>query len=76
MTAHCLAAVAIEPGVTELREVPLPELGATSGLLKVEMTGVCGSDWAYYQNLPRSRGPLIQCGSLRRRRSRASPGRR
>jgi threonine dehydrogenase-like Zn-dependent dehydrogenase len=59
MTAHCFAAVAIEPGVTELREVPLPELGATSGLLKVEMTGVCGSDWAYYQNLPRSRGPLI-----------------
>ena len=28
-------------------------------MLTVQATGVCGSDWGYYQNLPQSRGPLI-----------------
>jgi threonine dehydrogenase-like Zn-dependent dehydrogenase len=55
----CLAAVAIEPGVTEIREIPLPDPETTSGLLKVEITGVCGSDWSYYHQLPKLRGPLI-----------------
>jgi threonine dehydrogenase-like Zn-dependent dehydrogenase len=56
---NCLAAVATEPGVTEIREIPLPDLEPTSGLLRVEITGVCGSDWSYYHNLPETRGPLI-----------------
>ena len=55
----CLAAVATEPGVTEIREVPLPDPEPTSGLLRVEITGVCGSDWSYYHHLPETRGPLI-----------------
>jgi threonine dehydrogenase-like Zn-dependent dehydrogenase len=25
----------------------------------VAVTGVCGSDWGYYQNLPQSRGPVV-----------------
>lgn len=54
-----LAAVATEPGATELQRVPVPELDAQSGLLEIELTGVCGSDWGYYQNLPRTLGPLI-----------------
>jgi threonine dehydrogenase-like Zn-dependent dehydrogenase len=29
------------------------------GLLKVEITGVCGSDWPCYQNWPKRMGPLI-----------------
>ena len=37
---------------------PYP-LAADSGLLRVAVTGVCGSDWGYYQNLPKARGPLI-----------------
>lgn len=53
------AAVAVASGRTELREIEIPALTPTSGLLRVEVTGVCGSDWAYYQNLPKSRGPLI-----------------
>lgn len=53
------AAVAVEPGVTRIQEFDPPRLGARDGLLKVEVTGVCGSDWGYYQNLPRARGPLI-----------------
>ena len=54
-----LAAVATAPGVTEVREVPLPDPAPSSGLLRVEITGVCGSDWSYYQQLPKTRGPLI-----------------
>jgi threonine dehydrogenase-like Zn-dependent dehydrogenase len=53
------AAVAVAPGRTEIRDIALPPPDATSGLLQVAVTGVCGSDWGYYQNLPRSRGPLI-----------------
>lgn len=59
MKEHIRAAVAVAPGRTEIRELPLPRPDATSGLLKVAVTGVCGSDWGYYQNLPTSRGPLI-----------------
>jgi threonine dehydrogenase-like Zn-dependent dehydrogenase len=53
------AAVAVAPGRTELREFSAPPLTDTTGQLRVVSTGVCGSDWGYYQNLPASRGPLI-----------------
>lgn len=53
------AAVAVAAGVTEIRELALPAPDAASGLLRVVCTGVCGSDWGYYQNLPTARGPLI-----------------
>lgn len=53
------AAVAIANGVTELQDLELPALGADDGVLHVEATGVCGSDWGYYHNLPGARGPLV-----------------
>ena len=53
------AAVAIESNKTQIKEFDKPEIFSESGLLKVAATGVCGSDWGYYQNLPASRGPLI-----------------
>lgn len=59
MSDDVLAAVAVAPGLTELRALPRPVHSESSGLLKVALTGVCGSDWAYYQQLPTSRGPLI-----------------
>ena len=59
MTPTNLAAVAVAPGRTELREFPLPEIPPDGGLLEVEATGVCGSDWGYYQKYPAQRGPLI-----------------
>jgi|SRR5579871_1844652 len=53
MTNHTLAAVTIGPLQTELREYPLPEVTADSGLLQVEAAGVCGSDWnAYHSSAP------------------------
>lgn len=53
------AAVATAPGEITVQDLPLPPPDPASGLLKVEVTGVCGSDWGYFQNLPRSRGPLV-----------------
>lgn len=59
MSETIRAAVAVEPRRTELRTFAFPEVGADAGLLKVEATGVCGSDWGFYENYPRQRGALI-----------------
>ncbi|GHH83790.1 putative alcohol dehydrogenase adh [Streptomyces sulfonofaciens] len=42
------AAVAEGPGTTRLRDLPLPRPGADEGLLRVEATGVCPTDWERY----------------------------
>lgn len=44
------AVVAVEPGVLEMREYPLPDIGERDGLLKVELAGVCGSDPSIWRN--------------------------
>jgi threonine dehydrogenase-like Zn-dependent dehydrogenase len=56
---HFSAAVAVAPERTELQTFSSPGGTSATGLLRVAVTGVCGSDWAYYQHLPASRGPLI-----------------
>jgi threonine dehydrogenase-like Zn-dependent dehydrogenase len=43
-----LAAVMTSPRRTELRELPIPEIPAGGGLLRVAASGVCGSDWPRY----------------------------
>ena len=53
------AAVATDIRVTQTREFILPEPPADGGLLKIEMTGVCGSDWPYYLKYPKAKGALI-----------------
>lgn len=58
-TSTVRAAVAVAPGRTEIQQLDLPPPDPTTGLLQVAVTGVCGSDWSYYQNLPKSRGPLV-----------------
>lgn len=59
MTPPIQAAVATAPGVIEQRELTLPPLAPDAGRLRVAVTGVCGSDWGYWHNLPRVRGPLV-----------------
>ena len=49
-SATSLAAVMIAPKVTELREIPIPDLLSDSGLLCVLANGVCGSDPGKYAN--------------------------
>ena len=46
--ATALAAVLLAPRTIELRDVPLPEIDADSGLARIEITGVCGADWPIY----------------------------
>lgn len=53
------AAVSVEFGQTEVREFGFPDIPADAGLLKVEKSGICGSDWPYYKKYPKSKGPLI-----------------
>ena len=56
-TGAALAAVAVEPRRTELREFPIPDIASDAGLLRVVATGICGSDWPMY--LREEPGPRI-----------------
>jgi len=38
------------PGATELRDVPVPEIGETDALVEVAFTGVCGTDPHLHRN--------------------------
>jgi threonine dehydrogenase-like Zn-dependent dehydrogenase len=59
MAETTAAAVSYDVRRTEVRELPIPNVDASGGTLKVELTGVCGSDWPYYLKYPKSKGPLI-----------------
>jgi threonine dehydrogenase-like Zn-dependent dehydrogenase len=59
MSQKVRAAVALEGKRTEVREFDRPAIAADGGLLQIEVTGVCGSDWPYFLNYPKSKGPLI-----------------
>jgi threonine dehydrogenase-like Zn-dependent dehydrogenase len=43
-----LAAVMTSPRRTELRELAIPEIPTDAGLLRVQASGICGSDWPRY----------------------------
>jgi len=45
-----LAAVAVNARATEMREFAIPEIAPDAGLLRIEATGICGSDWGMYLN--------------------------
>ncbi|MGE0653472.1 MAG: zinc-binding dehydrogenase [Alphaproteobacteria bacterium] len=53
------AAVSYDVRRTEVREIAMPKIPDDGGLLEIECTGVCGSDWPYYLKYPKSKGPLI-----------------
>ena len=61
-----LAATLVEPGHYELREYPLPEPGPGCVLVKMEMSGICGTDKHTYQGFTTQYGdrklefPIIQ----------------
>ena len=54
-----LAAVAKENHQIELTNFDVPDITPTTGLLKIEMTGMCGSDWPYFLNYPNTKGSMI-----------------
>ncbi len=59
LPTHCLAAVMTGPGKTEIREFPLPVVTPTTGILKLEVSGVCGADWSFYNHLFMTHGEMI-----------------
>lgn len=60
MTATARAAVAVEALRTELRELPVPDIGPDDGLVEMEVSGVCGTDWAFYRrSCGADLGPVI-----------------
>ena len=52
MAEQVLAAVRTGPGVTELREFPMPAIPDDGALLKVEVAGICGTDVKMYAKPP------------------------
>jgi len=52
MAERVLAAVRTGPGVTELREFPMPEIPADGALMRVEVAGICGTDVKLYAHPP------------------------
>jgi threonine dehydrogenase-like Zn-dependent dehydrogenase len=65
-SAFVLAATLVEPGRYELREFPLPDPAPGCVLLKMEMSGICGTDKHTFQGFLTQYGerklefPLIQ----------------
>ncbi len=61
-----LAATLVKPGQYELREYPLPEPGPGCVLVKMEMSGICGTDKHTFQGYVTQYGdrklefPIIQ----------------
>ena len=49
MSMTSRAAVLVGERAIEIREFPLPDTGADDGLLRIEATGVCGTDIAAYR---------------------------
>jgi threonine dehydrogenase-like Zn-dependent dehydrogenase len=56
---RCRAVVQTAPRTLELREFPVPDVDADSGLLKVEACGICGSDAEQYAGVLPIRFPVI-----------------
>jgi len=48
--AKSMAAVAVKPLETELRELNVPPITSDAGILRVLATGICGSDWPQYND--------------------------
>ena len=49
-----LAAALVEPGKYELREYPLPEPAPGCVLVKMELSGICGTDKHPTRDTPRN----------------------
>jgi threonine dehydrogenase-like Zn-dependent dehydrogenase len=64
MSAHgVLAATLVEPGKYELREYPLPEPAQGCVLVKMEMSGICGTDRHTYQGFVTQYGDRVVVGA-------------
>jgi threonine dehydrogenase-like Zn-dependent dehydrogenase len=58
MADKVLAAVRVAPSKMEIREYPMPGIDDDAALMKVEVSGICGTDVRLYQRPPTS-DPVI-----------------
>ena len=42
------AAIVEKPGIIVIKNVPIPEINEDEVLIKVKVTGICGTDWSIY----------------------------
>ena len=54
-----LAMVLTAPRKLEPRELPVPDIDADSGLLRIEACGICGSDYEQFEGVLRTPMPVI-----------------
>jgi len=54
-----LAMVQTAPRKLEPRDLPLPQIDADSGLLRIEACGICGSDYEQYEGVLRTPMPVV-----------------
>src|SRR5208282_4528553 len=59
MAATSMAIVQTGPRKLETREFPLPEISADDALLKLEVCGICGSDYEQYEGGIAISSPVI-----------------
>lgn len=59
MADQCSAAVLASPEQLELRRFPVPAIGPDEALLRVELAGVCGTDWKYFSGKLTTPYPII-----------------
>ena len=65
MSRTMKAAVFEKPGVITVKQVPVPEIGDDEVLIRVKLTGICGTDWSIYtgkysaDKLPLIAGPRV-----------------
>lgn len=62
MTDTTFSAVLVEPRHIEMREFDIPKIGPHAALMKVEGTGICGSDWAPFAGTWRTELPPMILG--------------
>jgi 2-desacetyl-2-hydroxyethyl bacteriochlorophyllide A dehydrogenase len=58
-TTQVRAVVQTGPRSLEIRDLPLPEIGADDALLRVEACGICGSDYEQYEGALPAKYPVI-----------------
>jgi threonine dehydrogenase-like Zn-dependent dehydrogenase len=56
---NSFAMVQTAPRVLEPMDIPLPEIDADSGLLRIEACGICGSDYEQFEGVLRTPMPVV-----------------
>jgi threonine dehydrogenase-like Zn-dependent dehydrogenase len=49
MAEKAIAAVTVRPGVMEVREIDIAAIAEDEGLVRIEATGVCGTDYEWFR---------------------------